>query len=90
MVRQRQLLSASLTLLCVLGVYVSSDALIGTSSKAQDAPLSLVRTLPAVLKNQEMRIVEVVLAPGEASPPHRHNAFVYVYVLEGEVEMQAL
>jgi quercetin dioxygenase-like cupin family protein len=35
-----------------------------------------------------MRIVEVNLAPGQASSPHRHNAHVYVYVLQGEVEMQ--
>lgn len=35
-----------------------------------------------------MRIIEIELAPGQASAPHRHNAHVYVYVLEGEIEMQ--
>lgn len=38
--------------------------------------------------NPEMRIVVVDLAPGQASEPHRHNAHVFVYVLEGRVNMQ--
>lgn len=44
--------------------------------------------LPALPENQEILVVEVELAPGEASAPHRHNAYVFVYVLEGEVNMQ--
>jgi quercetin dioxygenase-like cupin family protein len=56
--------------------------------QAADAPLGETYPLPAVLSNQEMRVVEVQLAPGQASSPHRHNAHVFVYVLEGEVEMQ--
>lgn len=55
---------------------------------AADAPLNTTFELPAMLQGQEMRIVEVNLAPGQASSPHRHNAHVYVYVLQGEVEMQ--
>ena len=33
-------------------------------------------------------MVTVGLAPGEASPVHRHNANVFVYVLEGAIVMQ--
>lgn len=44
--------------------------------------------LPALPANQEMRVVEVSLAPGQESAPHRHNAHVFVYVLEGRVNMQ--
>ena len=55
---------------------------------AADAPLSQTIAIPGVLENQEMRISEVNLAPGQASMPHRHNAHTFVYVLEGEVEMQ--
>lgn len=55
---------------------------------AADAPLSELHQLPPMLTNQEMRIIEVRLAPGQASAPHRHNAHVFVYILEGEVEMQ--
>ena len=45
------------------------------------------RALPD-LPGREMTLVEVVLPPGGASPAHRHNAHVLVYVLEGQVEMQ--
>jgi len=44
--------------------------------------------LPGLPANQEMRVVEVNLAPGQESAPHRHNAHVFVYVLEGRVNMQ--
>lgn len=44
--------------------------------------------LPALPDNQEMLVLEVNLAPGQESAPHRHNAHVYVYVLEGQVNMQ--
>lgn len=44
--------------------------------------------LPAVLENQEMLILNIDLAPSQASQPHRHNAHVFVYVLEGTIEMQ--
>lgn len=33
-------------------------------------------------------MVTVEYPPGGASPPHRHNANVFVYVLEGAVVMQ--
>ena len=85
---RKHFLSGPLLLLCVLSAYLLGDSLVGKSSAAQDASLNITQRLPSLLENQEMRIVEVTLAPGEASPPHRHNAFVYVYVLEGEVEMQ--
>lgn len=43
--------------------------------------------MPGLGDDHEMLVVEVQMAPGQASPPHRHNAYVFVYVLEGEVEM---
>lgn len=33
-------------------------------------------------------MVVVEYPPGVASSPHRHNAFTFVYVLEGSVTMQ--
>jgi quercetin dioxygenase-like cupin family protein len=33
-------------------------------------------------------LLVVTLAPGEASPAHRHRAHAFVYMLEGEVLMQ--
>lgn len=44
--------------------------------------------LPELPENQEMLVLEIDLEPGQSSPPHRHSAHVFVYVLEGEIEMQ--
>lgn len=44
--------------------------------------------LPPLPDDQEMLVVEVDLPPGRTSQPHRHNAHVFVYVLEGTVRMQ--
>jgi len=38
--------------------------------------------LPALGENLEMLILEIELEPGEESEPHRHNAHVFVYVVE--------
>lgn len=54
---------------------------------AADGPLLNV-PLPNLADDQEMLVLEVTLAPGQASSPHRHNAHVFVYMLEGEVTMQ--
>lgn len=48
----------------------------------------LTKPLPNLPANQEMRVIEISLAPGQSSSPHRHNAHVFVYVLEGRVNMQ--
>ena len=44
--------------------------------------------LPALPENQEILVSEVNVAPGQESQPHRHNAHVFVYVLEGQINMQ--
>lgn len=57
------------------------------SSSPLEAQLMNVR-LPTLGADQEMLVLEVRLEPGQASAPHRHNAHVFVYVLEGQVTMQ--
>ena len=37
---------------------------------------------------KEVRMLTVEYAPGGSSPPHRHNAQVFVYVLHGSLRMQ--
>lgn len=37
---------------------------------------------------KEVKLLTVSYVPGGASLPHRHNAQVFVYVLEGRVRMQ--
>lgn len=54
---------------------------------AADGPL-LNKPLTQLADNQEMVVLEIDLAPGQESSPHRHNAHVFVYVLEGTVNMQ--
>lgn len=70
----------------VLSIFCALVALspITTSAAAQAVQIPL----PQLPGNQEMRIVEVTLEPGQRGEPHRHNAHVFVYVLEGRVQMQ--
>jgi quercetin dioxygenase-like cupin family protein len=63
---------------CLLGV--------GASGSAEAQLLSM--PLPPLPDDQEVLVVEVALEPGQGSQPHRHNAHVFVYVLEGLVNMQ--
>ncbi len=37
---------------------------------------------------KEVAMMTVQMAPGSDGPVHRHNAYVFVYVLEGEIIMQ--
>jgi quercetin dioxygenase-like cupin family protein len=47
----------------------------------------MVRDL-AGARGKEIRVITVDYPAGDASPPHRHDAQVFVYVLEGTVRMQ--
>jgi len=55
-------------------------------------PASAVKELMtrslAGTSGKELRMLTVEYLPGGASLPHRHNAQVFVYVLEGAVTMQ--
>jgi quercetin dioxygenase-like cupin family protein len=42
----------------------------------------------AGVPNKELLMLTVEYIPGGASLPHRHDAQVFVYVLEGEINMQ--
>lgn len=55
-------------------------------SPVKAAPL-LTKDLPGV-PGKEAMMLTVEYAPGASSPVHRHNASVFVYVLEGSVVMQ--
>jgi quercetin dioxygenase-like cupin family protein len=47
----------------------------------------LSKDLPGIAGKEAMMLT-VEFAPGAASPPHRHRASTFVYVLEGSVVMQ--
>lgn len=67
-------------------------ALPGVPAAAQTTP-SAARTAPlltqelADIKNKEVVMLTVEYKPGQSSPPHRHNAHTFVYVLEGTLIM---
>ena len=66
-----------------------SSVLVSNSANAQAGTVTRLMTkdLPDVAGKEGM--IEIVdFAPGEASQPHRHNADLFVYVLEGSVITQ--
>lgn len=59
---------------------------------AQEPPSSKVTEVLSKdltgLPNKEGTMLTVEYPPGGADPVHRHNAYAFVYVLEGSIEMQ--
>ena len=61
----------------------------GDESAAKQGAVTPLMTRPlAGIAGKEVSMVSVTYPPGGASTPHRHNANVLVYVLEGSVVMQ--
>src|SRR5678809_993036 len=59
----------------------------GANAGTGKATTLMTKDLPDFPGKEGM--VEIVeFAPGEVSQPHRHNADLFVYVLEGSVETQ--
>ena len=71
------------TVIAAAAVFAQSGS---TSGAGAAAPL-LTKTL-ADVPGKEATMLTVSYPPGGASPSHRHNADVFVYVLEGAVVMQ--
>ena len=75
-----------------LGALALLAALGAAPASASDAPTANVATLMTRalpdLPGKEVVMLTVEYLPGGASRPHRHDAHVFVYVLEGQVEMQ--
>jgi quercetin dioxygenase-like cupin family protein len=44
--------------------------------------------LPTLPPNREVVIQEITLPPGRIGSAHRHDAYVWVYVVEGAIDMQ--
>ena len=75
-----------LFLLLVLGITNVPTGSSANSRVAKETPL-MTKGLPDV-PGKEGLIERVVLSPGEVVPPHRHDADVFAYVLEGSVITQ--
>jgi quercetin dioxygenase-like cupin family protein len=77
-----------LFLLFVLGITNVPMGSRANSQVAKETPL-MTKDLPDV-PGKEGLIERVVLSPGEIVPPHRHNADVFAYVLEGSIITQLM
>ena len=53
-----------------------------------EPPSTLVTKALAGIPGKEGSLLRVELAPGSVGSAHRHNANVFVYVLEGSIVMQ--
>ena len=63
--------------------------LAAATAVAQDAKVTPLMTQDlAGIAGKEGTMVTVEYAPGASSEVHRHNAYVFVYVLEGSVVME--
>src|SRR5438067_2708213 len=66
--------------------------LVGGGAWAQDAPRSVGKNLMVKqlgdLAGQEAVVRANVYPPGTSNPPHRHNAHVFLHVLEGQLIVQ--
>jgi quercetin dioxygenase-like cupin family protein len=75
-----------------LAVVAALASMISAVLAAENAPPAKVtpvmtRELEGIA-GKEMLVIIVEYPPGGVSQPHRHNASVFVYVLEGSVTMQ--
>jgi quercetin dioxygenase-like cupin family protein len=70
----------------------SSLAVALADSPTNKAPAEVVRELMqkelANVPGKDLQMLTVEYPPGGASPPHRHHAQVFVYVLSGSLRMQ--
>ena len=75
-------------LLLALGITNVPTGSSTNSQVAKETPL-MTKELPDV-PGKEGLIERVVLSPGEIVPPHRHNADVFAYVLDGSIITQLM
>jgi quercetin dioxygenase-like cupin family protein len=78
-----------LPLTCAAGDPAPSGSAPPRSSAPAAGTAKELMTRPLVgVSGKEIRMLTVEYVPGGASLPHRHNAQVFVYVLDGAVRMQ--
>ncbi len=79
---------AAAVALCALalGALLPSPAL--RAAPAPAAVTDLLKEQVAEFPGHELTMIKVSYPPGGSSMPHRHDAYVLVYVLEGAIEMQ--
>ncbi|HEY3784808.1 MAG TPA: cupin domain-containing protein [Steroidobacteraceae bacterium] len=79
--------------LAMTAAIIVAAAAVGSDVQAVDAPKPAVVSMLMShdltgIAGKEAVMLTVEYAPGGSSPPHRHDANVFVYVLEGAINMQ--
>jgi quercetin dioxygenase-like cupin family protein len=77
---------AAMAAVVSLSMLTAVDVASGDESRKAMPPL-MTRDL-AGIPGKEAIVLTVEYGPGESSRPHRHDANVFVYVLEGTITMQ--
>jgi len=72
------------TVLLTVGLCLLSGTLMAQEGKVTPLMSEVLTDLPG----KEALMITVEYAPGGSSPIHRHNAYAFVYVLEGSILMQ--
>jgi len=74
--------------LCAASLYAAATTpVIAAEDQAAKVTPLIAKELSGIA-GKEGIMITVEYAPGGASPQHRHNAHVFVYVLEGSLVMQ--
>jgi len=76
----------ALAVIAIIASMMSASLAAENAPPAKATPL-MTRDLEGIA-GKEMLVLVVEYPPGGVSQPHRHNASVFVYVLEGAVTMQ--
>ena len=67
--------------------FLAFAALAASALAADRGPTVPLRSQPLPDLNKVADMITVEYAPGQSTPAHRHNAHVFVYVLEGSLLM---
>lgn len=69
-------------------MFILSMTITMHAAKATEVDNLLSQSLEVLAEHPEAIMQTVTYQPGESSDSHRHNAHVFVYILEGTVRMQ--
>ena len=72
----------------ISGLLLGGPVKAAAAAPSDAVVVSLIAEQLADTPGKELDMITVEYPPGGSSPPHRHDAYVLVYVLEGAVEMQ--
>jgi quercetin dioxygenase-like cupin family protein len=73
---------------CAAALLLARADVAAAAAPTDAVVVSLIAEQLADTPGKELDMITVEYPPGGSSPPHRHDAYVLVYVLKGAVEMQ--